>query len=186
MRRALTLCVVLAACSRAAQSPAVRPLTERDLANATLRTEYAESAATVTLSNGRYEAPDSSLQVILLRPVVFGDLTGDTIPEAAAVLLSEPGGSGSFYDLVVVAATPDGPRQLAATFLGDRVDIESLMIVDRQILMQLVTQGPADPMCCPSRREARTYALVGESLALVGAPVLINDSVPADTGGTRP
>jgi len=186
MTRALTLCIVLAACSRTAQSPAVRPLTAADVANATLHTEYAESAATVTLTNGRYRSPDGDLQVMLLPPVVFGDLTGDTIPEAAAVLLSEPGGSGSFYDLVVVAATPSGPRQLAATFLGDRVDIESLMIVDRQILMQLVTQGPADPMCCPSRREARTYALVGDSLALVGVPVLISNSAQADTGGTRP
>jgi hypothetical protein len=186
LKSLLGLLVVFAACSRAAQPPAVKPLTQAGVANATLRTEYAESAATITLTHGRYVSPDSSFQAALLPGVVFGDLTGDTVPEAAAVVVSEPGGSGSFYDLVVLAATAGGPRQLAATFLGDRVDIENLMIVDRQILVQLVTQGPADPMCCPSRREARTYALVGDSLALIGTPVVINDSVQADTGGTRP
>jgi hypothetical protein len=186
MRRFLGLLVVFAACARAAQPPAAKPLTEADIARATFPTEYAESTATITLTNGRWVSPDSSVQVMLLPDVAFGDLTGDTVPEAAAVLVSQAGGSGSFYDLVVLGATPEGPRQLAATFLGDRVDIESLMIVDRQILVQLVTQGPADPMCCPSRREARTYELAGDSLALVGLPVLINDSVQTDTGGTRP
>ena len=185
MRRALALSAVIAACSHGPQESAVKPLTAADVANATLRTEYAESLATITLTNGHYASPDSGFQAMLLPNVVFGDLRGDTLLEAVAVLVTDPGGSGSFYDLVVLGATPDGPRELAAASLGDRVDIENLMIADRQILVQLVTQGPADPMCCPSRREARTYALLGDSLALVGAPVLISDSARPDTGGMR-
>ena len=191
MRRSWMLVLAFAACTRAAQPPPViRPLTRAAVANATFRTEYAiegsDSAATIRLTNGRYESRDGSLSVTLLPDVAFGDLDDDTVPEAAAVLVSQPGGSGSFYDLVVLAATPDGPRQVATALLGDRVDIESLAIIDRQIALQLVIQSPADPMCCPTRREARTYALVGDSLALVGVPVLINNVVPADTGGTHP
>jgi hypothetical protein len=186
VKRILGVVVIATACARGEQTPAVRPLTAADVANATLRTEYAESTATITLTHGRYVSSDSSFQAMLLPDVVFGDLTGDTVSEALAVLVTEPGGSGSFYDLVVLGATPAGARQLAAAALGDRVDIESMMIADRQILVQLITQGPADPMCCPSRREARTYALVGDSLELVGTPVVISDSVQPDTGGTRP
>lgn len=191
MRRSWMLVLALAACTRAAQQPPVmRPLTRAAVANATFQTEYAvegsDSTATITLTNGRYESPDGSLSVTLLPDVAFGDLDDDTVPDAAAVLVSQPGGSGSFYDLVALVATPDGPRQVATTLLGDRVDIESLAIIDRQIAIQLVIQGPADPMCCPSQREARTYALVGDSLALVGVPVPINRAVAPDTGGTHP
>jgi hypothetical protein len=191
MRRSWILVLGLAGCTRAArQPPAIRPLTRAAVANATFRTEYAlegsDSSATITLTNGHYESPDGTLAVTLLPDVAFGDLDDDTVPDAAAVLVSQPGGSGSFYDLVVLAATADGPRQVATALLGDRVDIESLVIIDGQIALQLLTQGPADPLCCPTQREARTYALVGDSLALVGVPVLINGAVAPDTGGTHP
>jgi hypothetical protein len=177
MRRCWILMLALAGCTRAAQQPpAARPLTRAAVANATFRTEYAlegsDSTATITLTNGQYESPDGSLSVTLLPDV--------------AILVSQPGGSGSFYDLVVLAATPAGPRQVATLLLGDRVDVEGLAILDGRIAIQLLTQGPADPLCCPTQREARTYALMGDSLALVGVPVLINSAVAPDTSGTPP
>lgn len=143
-------------------------VTRRDLEGLTYRSEFA-GPGTITLLDGVYQEPAAPgtatvTLVLLTEHVAFGDLDGDGIGDAAAVLETDPGGSGVFFELVAVLATDDGPRQVAAASLGDRTDVESLNLDAGVISLDLITHGPEDPMCCPTARERRSYRLVGGSL----------------------
>ncbi len=79
--------------------------------------------------------------------VAYGELNGE--PAAAVVLVSNSGGSGTFYDLAVVVERDGEPVNVAVTLLGDRVRIDSLAVEEGRIVVDLVTQGPGEPFCCP-------------------------------------
>jgi heat shock protein HslJ len=159
----------------------VPPLTLEVLQNATYSSEWEESG-TITLTNGRYEGEPfveggaSRLIVTFVEPVAFGDLDGDGVEDAAVILAANAGGSGTFKTLEAVrAAAPNEggePVHLASYPLGDRVRIESLAIKDGQIVLEMITHGPNDPMCCPTQQVVRTYALRGGELVQTSSQVI--------------
>ena len=58
------------------------------------------------------------------------------------------------------------PTNVAITQLGDRVGIKGLTITDGGlIVVDMVTQGPTDPMCCPTMPLTRIYAYSYNQLA---------------------
>ncbi|MCB0055055.1 MAG: hypothetical protein KDE24_36500, partial [Caldilinea sp.] len=121
-------------------------LTPDALANATYQSDYAANGE-ITLVDGQAEeeiAPGSAskLVVTLIEPTAFGDLNGDGIDDAAVLLASESGGSGTFIDLHAVLDEDGAPVDAASAFLGDRVQVNSLVIEDGVIVVELVTQGP--------------------------------------------
>ncbi|MCB0149670.1 MAG: hypothetical protein KDE01_18750, partial [Caldilineaceae bacterium] len=155
-------------------------LTPDALANATYQSDYAANGE-ITLVDGQAEeeiAPGSAskLVVTLIEPTAFGDLNGDGIDDAAVLLASESGGSGTFIDLHAVLDEDGAPVDAASAFLGDRVQVNSLVIEDGVIVVELVTQGPTDPMCCPTQEENRTYELVDGALV-----ELMDDGLSLDT-----
>ncbi len=153
-----------AGCERGA-SP---PLTAEALRNASYHAEYVEQGR-VSLHDGRYENDgETPVRITLLDRTAFGDLDGDGAIDAAVLLACETGGSGVFVQLAPVFNRQGRPLNPGTTFLGDRVKIERLRIEDGQVVVDLVTQGPDDPMCCPTRREARSYRLRGRALELTG------------------
>jgi len=159
----LVLALALAACGPAATSDA---LTTGALQNAEYQTEWTETG-TVQLKDGEYRAPAapgsaSEIVVALTEYVADGELDGQ--PAAAVILYSSGGGSGTFYELHVMVEREGQPHDVAWTYLGDRVQINSLSIQDDEIVVDMVTQGPDDPMCCPTQQVVRTYALQGEEL----------------------
>jgi hypothetical protein len=56
------------------------------------------------------------------------------------------------------------PFNVAIALLGDRAQINSLSIRDGEIVVDMITQGPNDPMCCPTLRVVETYELRGNEL----------------------
>jgi hypothetical protein len=121
----------------------------------------------VQLEDGEYRAPAapgsaSEIVVALSEHVATGELNGE--PAAAAILRSSGGGSGTFYELHVMVERDGQSHDVAWTQLGDRVEINSLAIAKDEIVVDMVTQGPDDPMCCPTQQVVQTYALEGESL----------------------
>ena len=123
------------------------------------------------LSNGVYEeeaAPGSASKNsvrLLPSPIAYGSLNDQA---AVAVTLAESGGgSGTFVSLAVVVDEDGAPVNVATTMLGDRVQVTSLRIADNQISVEMVTQGPDDPMCCPSLPATEVYELQGSELVMV-------------------
>jgi heat shock protein HslJ len=117
-------------------------------------------------------APGSATETVvkLTDHVAYGELNGQDA--AAVVLVTDPGGSGTFYDLAIVMEEGGQPVNVAITLLGDRVQIQALTIAGNEIIVEMVNQGPEDPMCCPTQQVVQTYALEGNELLQTSNRVL--------------
>ena len=147
------------------------PLTLQQLKNAEYHSEF-PTGGKARLTDGTFFEPyepgsASGVRIILSEHVAFGDLNGDDIADAAVVLIADPGGSGTFRHVAAVVNEGGQPRHVASAFLGDRVKIESLTIEAGQIVAQLVSHGPDDPLCCPTQQVRRAFQLVGDTLEVV-------------------
>ncbi len=147
-------------------------LTPEQLQNAIYLSDYGPEGS-VQLTDGSFKgpaAPRSATEIVvqLASQMAFGDLNGDGSEDAVVVLVTQPGGSGSFYDLAAVLNEGGEPVNVAIAFLGDRAKLNGLSIADGQIAVDMVIQGPNDPMCCPTHRVTQTYALEGDQLVNVG------------------
>lgn len=94
---------------------------------------------------------------------------------AAVILVTQAGGTGSFYDLALVADSAGTPRNIATVGLGDRVTIRSLRLKGDSVTVALLAHAPNDPMCCPTLQVTRHFVLERGRLlptdpALTGAP----------------
>ena len=173
MARPLTAggCVILAALLGACGSEQAdeRPPVEvpAQFTAETLRNAEFQPAAlegqSVTLSQGVFagsiEDWGGEVMVSLSAHYAMGDVDGDGDDDAVTVLAISLGGTGTFYDLVLVLNENGTPRNTSSVALGDRVIIESIEITDGTISIALVMHGPADPMCCPSERETREFVV---------------------------
>jgi len=121
----------------------------------------------VQLANGKYReqaGPGSATETVvkLTDARAFGKLGGK---EAGAVILfTDPGGSGTFYDLALLVREPQGWINQDIAFLGDRVKIHSLAITDNEMVVDMTTQGPGDAMCCPTRQVVQRFVLRDDRL----------------------
>ncbi len=146
-------------------------LTLEALKNAEYHCEFA-AAGSVKLVNGAYQGElsvgsSADLTVTLGEMVALGDLDEDGTEDAAVILIVDPGGSGTFYYLAVVVDEDGKPRNVASVLLGDRVQVKSVSIQSGKIVLNLVAQGPGDPMCCPTLEKTLRYVLQGEKLVEV-------------------
>jgi hypothetical protein len=124
------------------------------------------------LQAGAYDDPQARIQ--LDEKFATGDLNGDGLPDAAVILIVDPSGSGTFFYLFALRSENGQLVQAAQAYIGDRQGIRSLEIVDGQINLDYVTQGPDDPLCCPSQHRLRTYRLENDTLSLVNEQILDN------------
>jgi len=168
--------------------PTVVPgsLTLDMLRNATYTTPY--FLRTVKLVNGSYSEGSGATfySVQMLDVYAFGDLDGDGKVDAAVILAENQGGSGVFESVVAVINQGGTPHQASQAQLGDRVLVNSIDISSGVIHLDLVVQGPTDPMCCPSVPQKQNYWLIGSRLWLMrltsttgGTEHLINVDTPA-------
>lgn len=125
---------------------------------------------TVALNRGQYEqsAPDVLRVTLLKRPytIAFGNLEDGTAV-AAVMLVVNSGGTGNFVHLAVSQDQGDGLSPVAATLLGDRVNIETVQWLNGQLQVDLISHGPDDPACCPTQPLRQIYRLEGDTLQLV-------------------
>jgi heat shock protein HslJ len=138
-------------------------ITVEDLSNMTYMSFIAPTGV-VTLTNGTYEDTGNRITAgIGTTPTVaYGTIDGQT---AAAVIIGESGGgSGQFVNLALVMNVDGTPTNVAITPLGDRVGIDGLTITQNGlVVVDMVAQGPNDPMCCPTMPVTRIYAYTGDT-----------------------
>jgi len=135
----------------------------------------AESLGTVTLQDGRWTGPPSAPGAAS-RPVVeiagdfraLGDLDGDRLDEAVAVLTYNAGGSASFSYLAVMARLNGSVRNIATVALGDRVQLRSVRINGGKLLVSAVRAGVNDAACCPGELVEWQWTLNGGRLTSPG------------------
>ena len=165
----VAIALLLSACASGSGSEDEMPdgkTWQEALQSAEYQTQWTPEGV-VRLENGEYRAPAapgsaSEIVVALTEYLVTGELNDETA--AAVILRSSGGGSGTFYELHVMVERDGQPHDVAWTQLGDRVEINALAIEENEIVVDMVTQGPDDPMCCPTLQVVQTYALEGEAL----------------------
>ena len=125
------------------------------------------------LKNGEYEeaaAPGSAskIKIVLSDFLASGDLTGDKADDAAAIMVSQTGGSGTFYDLVVVQNQNGKAVHVATIGLGDRIKITSIKVYDGRVTVTYLTRKDSEPMsAAPAVDVSKTFALQGGKLVEV-------------------
>lgn len=105
----------------------------------------------------------------LIEPVAFGDLNGDGLKDAAVIIATNTGGSGTFHELIVVLAQTG---QAADRLIGDRIQEKQLTIQDGKIILDYLRQGPKDGLCCPSEHAKTTYQFQNGKLVVLTDQVL--------------
>ena len=148
-------------------SEAQAGLTVTKLENGSYTSQWTHSGV-ADLVDGRFSeaaAPGSATKTVILLSdrMAFGrSASGEQL--AAVVQVTDPGGSGTFYDLSLVVEREGKPVHVATANFGDRVRIASLGIEDGEIVINLLRQGPDDPMCCPTEQAVIHYAFQDDSL----------------------
>lgn len=137
------------------------------LRNATYYAPFYER--TVTLVNGSYSEGSgaTAYSVQMLDVYALGDLNGDGKFDAAVILTENGGGSGVFESVVAVINLGGAPHQTGQVQLGDRVLVNSADISSGVIHLNMIVQGPNDPLCCPSQAEVQSFWLLGNNLWLM-------------------
>ena len=163
--RKIHLCIMAAvllvtdgACVRTATTPE-RASEMSAFDGVRFRTEWTDSG-TVVLTKGRYiepAEPGSASQVVIKLSDKGAKGIVDGRETAAAVLVSSGGGSGTFYDLVLLIRGPDGWKHTDTALLGDRVKVHAVSLAGREIIVDLTEQGPDDPLCCPTLHRTKRY-----------------------------
>jgi uncharacterized membrane protein len=168
--------LALPACNATSTEPAAPSMEE--LRNATYHDVV---PVPVMLADGRFEGDDETRQyaprlVVTLADNVYasGDLTGDGVDEAVALLAANFGGSGVFGSFVIVGNDGSAADHLASISLGDRARVTELTIRDGVLVADLVVHGPDDPMCCPTQAVRREWRLEA------GQPVEITTATTAE------
>jgi basic membrane protein A len=167
-------------------------LTPEMLGNLSYPSEYTADGV-APLTDGQYEeaaAPGSATKttVQLSDRVAFGDLDADGVDDAAVVLITDPGGSGTFRDLVAVLDRNGRAFPVATTFLGDRIRVNALTIEDGQIVVDMLTRTPdqamADDPTQPVTRVFGIKVVLEEAVEPVTATEVI-EFVPDVPGQTQ-
>ncbi len=127
-----------------------------------------------SLVDGIYEepaAPGSASKIVvrLTDSVAVGKI-GDQ-PVAALVIVTDPGGSGVFFDLYLAQQRENRWLVLDRAYLGDRIRVHAIEIAQGLISLDLTVHGPRDGACCPTERSRVSFALQDGRLVTVNAPV---------------
>jgi hypothetical protein len=128
------------------------------------------SAGKARLKDGVFEepaAPGSATRttIRLGTEQSFGDVNGDGVEDAAATLVVDPGGSGTFTYLALVINDKGAARPLAAVLLGDRIIVRSILVQPGGVMATMLLRRPDEPMTARPRTEiTRTFELQGGRL----------------------
>lgn len=131
-----------------------------------------------TFQNGVFEEgtveDGDRIWMVLLNHMIFGDFDQDGEEDAILVIASNMGGSGTFFELVSANSVGENLMSIDATaMLGDRIIINRLRPVENELVeVDMVVQGPDEPLCCPTRHIIARYELADSEWMLVNEEVI--------------
>ncbi len=161
------------------------PLSAEKLKSAVYPSQWTRSGS-APLTDGEYREPAApasatETRVKLTDWIAFGKVNGDDA--AAVVLVTDPGGSGTFYDLALVIRRNARLLNPATAHLGDRVRINSLAMEGNAIAVNMTVHGPNDPICCPTQPRVQRFAFQDDRLVPIANDAVTGASGPRDIVG---
>jgi heat shock protein HslJ len=141
------------------------------LGNITYPSEWTRSGQ-APLVGGVYKEPAapgsaSNIVIRLADPLAAGKVGEETM--AALVIVTDPGGSGIFFDLYLVRQQENRWSFVDRAHLGDRIGVNKIEVERGLVGLDLTVHGPSDSACCPTERSTVYYALQNERLVKVSA-----------------
>ncbi len=126
---------------------------DEEINTAALNGTYKLGDTTVTLVNGKFEkevTPVSATKakVTVWGKPVLGEVNGDGWKEAALVLVHEPGGTGTFYYVVVLGKNKSGQKYVStnAALLGDRIAPQNISVSNGVITVNYADRKAGESM----------------------------------------
>ena len=136
--------------------------------------EYIVDGDKAKLENGTFSEPaapgSATMATITLDNdmLFFGDMDGDNRKDAAVLLRSEPGGSGTFTYLALVLNEKNSAKPLEAILLGDRVTVKSATVRNGILTITVLDRNPGEPTsAAPSVESIREFKLQDNKLVEV-------------------
>ncbi len=167
----LSLAAVAGVSAQATPAPAIE-----QLKNATYPTPYRASKS-ITLVDGKFDSAAERVNMTFV-DATYGTLNGT--PVAVVHTATNTGGSGVFSEFYIVDASlkPFGPA-----FLGDRLKDVRFQIVENRVLVDMITQGPGEPLCCGTTPERQNWEVqAGAFVRTLKTSPQIQPPRPANTG----
>ena len=123
----------------------------------------------IKLSKGVYEEniPNSSQKMIvkMFGEPVYGDISGDSIPDAIIYVVVETGGSGSFFYAVAAQGSDQGWVGSNAELLGDRIAPQNINIINGVANFNFADRNPGESFSVrPSLGVTKKYILQNGNL----------------------
>ena len=133
-----------------------------------LNHSYSIENEIVTLRNGyaREVIPGTTALIIteIIHRPVFAELDDGKVKSAVSILMQHTGGTGSFYYL---AAAGDDRKTIESYFLGDRIKITSVKIIDSLIIVEYLERASGQPMAArPTVKVSKKFKLVDEEMVV--------------------
>ncbi len=95
----------------------------------------------------------------------MGNLTESGDKEGLAIIYSETGGSGTFVYLnLYINKNGKMVQSGFPLFLGDRVRVQKVTILEKKVIVNLITHGRGEPLCCPTTRETKIFNVINGQL----------------------
>ena len=163
----LSLWVVLLFGLLACGDPEPIPLTLEALQNAEYLSEFTDIGRVQLVDGEHREAiVEGGAAELMVRMIghTLGDLDGDGKEDAAVLLVTSAGGSGTFRHLAAVINRDGVPENTATELLGDRVKVVKISIQEGLIVVDLLTHGREAPMAEPSLKVRSVFQLEGKEL----------------------
>lgn len=123
-------------------------------------------------TKGSVDKPDEDrIYFNVTGPVVYGDLNGDGIEEAALYSVCNTGGTGQFTEGYIFSMQNGKPTLVTTIDGGDRAEGGITGVKIQNGLLKVERFGTNNGgACCPEFIETSTYKLVGKKLSDVGKP----------------
>jgi hypothetical protein len=118
----------------------------------------------VTLSKGRFEGIGYWGMIVNKTPIVYGDFDNDGTQDIAVTVTANAGGTGIFSYLVLFTNNNGSPKYMTNSYIGDRVQLNSITYNKNIFTVDLITQGPDEARCCGTLRDIFNYKLTGDTL----------------------
>ena len=106
---------------------------------------------------GLFAASTASANLSLNEGGMTSDFDADGQSEIVRIVRDDPGGSGTFYHLLVIDTDENGELRSTSTLLGDRIQFLNFWKDNNLIAIDMVQAGEEDAACCPTQKIVRRW-----------------------------
>jgi hypothetical protein len=128
------------------------------------------SAIKIKLENGGNVNKEQKQRIIFVDQsglITFGNIKNDNNEDGVSLLVVNADPSNSFIYLTPVINVNQNPQNVGSVFLGDRVQVQSIQLKNRQIEVKLIKHTPTDSKDAPTLPVTQIYRLEGNKLIWV-------------------